>query len=80
MIDKETFQELSRRLAALLPAADGVREDLRTKIEQTLNKAFAELNLMTQDDFQAQAKALQRAQQRIDQLEAEIRELEERVG
>jgi len=79
MLDNNAFQELSRRLSALLPAAEGVREELRTKIEQTLKKGFAEMNLMTQEDFQAQAVSLQRAQQRIDELEGEIRKLEERL-
>lgn len=79
MLDNNAFQELSRRLSALLPAAEGMREELRTKIEQTLKKGFAELNLMTQEDFQAQAVSLQRAQQRIDELEDDIRKLEERL-
>lgn len=79
MLDNNAFEELSRRLSALLPAANGVREEIRTKMEQTLKKGFAELNLMTQDDFQAQAIALQRAQQRIADLEAEIGKLESRL-
>ena len=79
MLDNNAFQELSRRLSGLLPAAEGMRDELRTKIEQTLKKGFAEMNLMTQEDFQAQAVSLQRAQQRIDELEGEIRKLEERL-
>lgn len=79
MLDNNAFQELSRRLSALLPAAEGMREELRTKIEQTLKKGFAELNVMTQEDFLAQAVSLQRAQQRIDELEEQIRQLEARM-
>jgi len=79
MLDNDAFRELSQRLSALLPAAGGMRDEVRTKIEQTLKQAFKELNLLTQDDFQAQADALQRAQQRIGDLELEIRELESRL-
>ena len=79
MLDNNAFEELSRRLSALLPAADGVRDEVRTKMEQTLKKGFTELNLMTQDDFEAQAIALQRAQQRITDLEADIQVLEARL-
>ena len=79
MLDNNAFEELSRRLSALLPAANGVRDELRTKIEQTLKKGFAEMNLMTQDDFEAQRIALQRAQQRIGELEADIKALEARL-
>ncbi len=35
--------------------------------------------MLTQDDFQSQVDALQRAQQRISELELEIRELESRL-
>lgn len=79
MLDNDAFRELSQRLSALLPAASGMREEARTKIEQTLKQGFKELNLLTQDDFQAQADSLQRAQQRISDLELEIRELESRL-
>ena len=79
MLDNNAFEELSRRLSALLPAANGVREEIRTKMEQTLKKGFAELNLMTQEDFEAQAAALQRALQRIEELENQIKALETRL-
>jgi BMFP domain-containing protein YqiC len=79
MMNHNAFEELSRRLSALLPAANTMGEELRTKIEQTLKKGFAELNLMTQDDFEAQAVTLQRAMQRIEELEAQIKALEARL-
>jgi BMFP domain-containing protein YqiC len=79
MLDNDAFRELSQRLSALLPAASGMRDEVRTKIEQTLKQGFKELNLLTQDDFQVQADSLQRAQQRINDLELEIRELESRL-
>ncbi|MFN3166036.1 MAG: accessory factor UbiK family protein [Phycisphaeraceae bacterium] len=79
MLDNDAFRELSQRLSALLPAASGMRDEVRTKIEQTLKQGFKELNLLTQDEFQVQADSLQRAQQRINDLELEIRELESRL-
>lgn len=79
MLDNDAFRELSQRLSALLPAAEGLRDEVRTKMEQTLKQGFKELNLLTQEDFQVQADALQRAQQRINDLELEIRELESRL-
>ncbi len=80
MMNHNAFEELSRRLSALLPVANGMGEEIRTKIEQTLKKGFAELNLMTQDDFEAQAIALQRAMQRIEDLETQIKTLEQRLN
>ena len=79
MLDNDAFRELSQRLSALLPAAGGLRDEVRTKMEQTLKQGFKELKLLTQEDFQVQADALQRAQQRINDLELEIRELESRL-
>lgn len=79
MINNQVIQELSRRLAELLPAARELQAESRTKIEQALKKAFSELNLVTQEEFASQVVALQRAQQRISDLELEIEALQTRL-
>ena len=47
MMDKSLLQELSQRLSVLIPAANGIKDELRSKIEQTVKTAFQEFDLLT---------------------------------
>lgn len=79
MLDKDFLEDLSKRLASLLPMAAEVREELRTKIEQQLKKSFAALDLLSREEFEAQSNALERAESRIQELEATLAELGSRL-
>ena len=78
MIDKPILQELSQRLSALIPTANGLKEEIRSKIEQTVKTAFQEFDLLTREEFESQAQALERAEARITELEELISKLEKR--
>ena len=77
---RESVAALSERLARLFPAAAGLHDELRTKIEQTLKKGLSELDIMTREEFDSQSQALQRAQQRLALLETRVTELEEKIS
>ena len=79
MLDNRFIEELSARIAALMPLAGELNEELRTKLGQLLQKGIAELDLLSREEFQAQASALKRAEARIAELEVEIGELEKRL-
>lgn len=79
MRENDLFAELSRRLSALMPAAENMRDELRTKIEQTLKNGLQDLDVLSREEFEAQARALERAQERVLDLEARIQALEERL-
>ena len=79
MLDNSFLNDLSNRLAALLPAAENLRDETRTKIGQILRKAFADLDLLSREEFEAQAESLNRVRQRIEKLESLIIELEKRL-
>ena len=76
MLDNSFLKDLSDRLVTLLPAAESLRDDVRNKIEQTLKKAFASLDLLTREEFDAQVQSLERSKQRIEELENLVAELE----
>ena len=80
MMDKSLLNELSQRLSALIPAASGLRDELRSKIEQTVKSALQEFDLLTREEFESQAQALQRAESRIQELEVLIDKLESRIN
>lgn len=77
---RESVSALAERLARLFPAATGLHDELRTKIEQTLKKGLSELDIMTREEFDSQSEALQRAQQRLALLETRLQALEQKIG
>lgn len=79
MLNNDFLNTLSRQLAALMPMADELRKEARTKIEQQLRASFTSLDLLTRADFDAQARALQRAQERVQELEVQLARLEARI-
>ncbi|MCH8265545.1 MAG: accessory factor UbiK family protein [Proteobacteria bacterium] len=79
MRNKNFLDELASRLSSALPVVRELSAELRTKIEQQLAKALAELDILTRSEFNAQSKALRRAESRIDELAATILELEQRL-
>jgi hypothetical protein len=79
MLDNSFLKDLSDRLVTLLPAAESLRDDVRNKIEQTLKKAFASLDLLTREEFDAQVQSLERSKQRIEELENLVTELEKQL-
>ncbi len=79
MFNNKFVEDLSARLSAMLPLAEEVREDLRTKIEQLLKSSFAGLDLLSREEFDAQRDALGRAEKRIKELEQSLGELSEKI-
>ncbi|MDA9901270.1 accessory factor UbiK family protein [Gammaproteobacteria bacterium] len=79
-MDKKLFEQLTERVAAILPKAESlqknVREEVKDKIEEQLKKSLGSLNVISKDEFDAQSEALQRAQVRIEDLEKKINQLE----
>ena len=79
-MDKRLLDELSARLAGLMPAANELRHETRSKVEQVLKNGLKELNMLTREEFDTQARALHRAQQRVTELEKLVANLESRLA
>jgi BMFP domain-containing protein YqiC len=80
MVNNDFFRGLSGRLSALLPMAEELREELRTKIEQQVKRSFAELDVLSREEFDQQARALGRAETRIAELEKLLQQLEAQLN
>ena len=80
MLNNEFLDKLSRQLAAIMPLAEEMRADLRTRIEQQLRASLASFDVLSRTEFDAQAQALQRAQQRIAELEQMLAQLDSRLA
>lgn len=79
MLNNSFFEELSGRLSTLIPLAEEVREDLRTKIEQLLKSSFIGLDLLSREEFDGQRQALERAEKRIQELETTLEDLGQKL-
>jgi len=80
MLNNDHLRELSDRLSRLVPAAEELRIEARTKIEQALKQSLSEMGMLTKEEFDAQARALRRAEDRIEELEKVISKLEETIS
>jgi BMFP domain-containing protein YqiC len=76
MLNNEFLNDLGARITRLLPLATEVKEETEKSIQQALQSAFSRMNLVTREEFDAQMKVLERAEQTITELEAKIAALE----
>ena len=50
-MDKRLLDELSARLAGLMPTANELRQETRAKVEQTLKHGLKELDVLTRESL-----------------------------
>lgn len=73
--------ELARKLAAALPDVVGsARRDVEAQLQAVLQAQLSRLDLCSRQDFEVQAKVLERTRERLQQLEARAAALEARLG
>ncbi|MCG5547224.1 ubiquinone biosynthesis accessory factor UbiK [Halorhodospira halochloris] len=77
MLDNKTIDDLAQKLTASLPA--GVREfheEVEKNVRASLQSGFSRLDLVTREEFDAQAKVLARTRAQLDELSRRVAELE----
>jgi len=78
MLDPKMFENLSQTMTQFLqgnsslPGQDAMQQQIKT----VLQSSFAKLDLVTREEFDAQAAVLQRTREKLEQLEALVAELE----
>lgn len=70
-------EQLARNLPAGLTAA---REEFSTAARAVLSDAFARLELVTREEFDAQTRVLARSREQLEALSRELQELELRLN
>lgn len=78
MIDKVAFvTSIAGKINTLLTGEKGpFREDMEKNIKAILHSAFARMELLTRDEFDAQVVVLQRTRQMLEALEDRVTGLE----
>ena len=79
----ESFRidEIARRLLERVPPAlRSVQQDIELNFRAVLREGLGKLELVTRDEFDAQARVLERTRARLEALEARLAELEGAAG
>lgn len=80
MNDRVWLDDLTDRISRVLPKAGELGNDLRTTLRQVLQSSLEQLDVMTREEFESQVRALERAEQRIAQLESQLTALEQSLA
>jgi BMFP domain-containing protein YqiC len=78
MPDPKIFEELSARLNALIAASPAA--DIEKNVRALLSGFFARLDLINREEFDVQARVLQRTREKLDALEERVARLETPAG
>jgi len=76
MATSNLFDDISARISEILAASPA--KDLEKNLRATLTAFFSRLDLVTREEFDVQVALLERARERLAQLEARIAELEKK--
>ena len=77
--DPRLIDDLARRLAGSVPeSVMALRRDLEQNFKGVLQSQLAQLDLVTREEFDVQSGVLRRARERLEQLEARLKALEDR--
>jgi BMFP domain-containing protein YqiC len=75
------IEDLARRLfESLPPAFRSLQQDMEANFRAVLRGNLSRLNLVSRDEFDAQARVLERTRARLEALERQVAELEARRG
>jgi BMFP domain-containing protein YqiC len=80
MNKNQLFEEISERIASVLPMAESAGIEIKAKIDATVKRAMADMDILTREEFAAQAAALAKAEARIDELEKTLAKLEGEIS
>lgn len=75
-MDKRLFDDLSERIGEAL--RNSPAQDLEKNLRALLATWFDRMDLVLREDFDVQRKLLERAQAKLAELEARVRDLENR--
>jgi hypothetical protein len=77
MMDMFGIDAIARRLTeSVPPALRTMQKDLEDNFRAVLRASLSKLDLVTRDEFDTQARVLQRTRERLAELEARLQALE----
>ena len=81
MLDQKFFEDIARRLCDAIPKPiRDLEKDLQNKFKAVLQNAFAKLDLVSREEFDAQTKVLLRTREKLTILEAQVKAIEQQFA
>jgi BMFP domain-containing protein YqiC len=77
MIDPKHLDDLARRLSAGLPSGiQLLQDDLKRNLRASLEDGLRRLDLVSREEFDAQAAVLARTREKLERLERQVADME----
>jgi len=80
MLNKQILDDIAEQIGRRLPQLNAVGQDVSDNVKGLVQQSLAKLDLVTREEFDVHLRALQRAEDRIAELEATVNELESRLS
>jgi BMFP domain-containing protein YqiC len=78
MIDNQTINRLSEKINELLPQGlQQVKADFDTRLKSLLQQQLANYEMVSREEFEIQERVLQRTREKLEIIEARLKELEQ---
>lgn len=79
MINKQMLDDIADQISRRLPQLNALGQDVSDSVKGLVQQSLGKLDLVTREEFDAQIRAMQRAEAKIAELEAAVNELESRI-
>jgi len=77
MIDNQTINRLSEKINELLPPQlQQVKTDFDARLKNLLQQQLANYEMVSREEFDIQARVLERTREKLEIIEARLKELE----
>jgi len=81
MIVNQTINQLSEKIHALLPPGlQQVKQDFDARLKTLLQQQLANYEMVSREEFELQARVLERTREKLEIIEARLKELEKTLG
>ena len=81
MIDHQTINRLSEKINELLPSGlQQVKSDFDARLKSLLQQQLANYEMVSREEFDIQARVLQRTREKLEIIEARLKELEQTLS
>ncbi len=79
MIDNQTINRLSTKINELLPPGlQQTKADFDARLKSLLQQQLANYEMVSREEFDIQARVLARTREKLEAIEARLKELEQR--
>ena len=76
MFDSKAIEDIAQRLTSVLPdGVQSIQKDVEKNFKAVLQSVFAQMDLVTREEFDVQTEVLRRSREKLDSLEKRMNEL-----